>query len=205
MDEPQPDTDLLLNRASAGDPSATQELLDRYRPRLRGMVAVHLDQRIQARIDPSDVVQEALAEAFEKLPGYAQQRTISFYPWLRQIAWQRLVKLHHKHLRATRRSVEREDRGELPLTEDSILQLADKFTSSLTEPGEALVKQEIRERVRAGLNELRYADREVLVMRYLEHLSIREISETLEVNLETVKKRHTRALERLERILGDTS
>ena len=205
MHDTQPDTDQLLKRVSAGDPSATQELLDRYRPRLRAMVAVHLDQRISARIDPSDVVQEAMVEALAKLPSYAQERTISFYPWLRQIAWQRLVKLHKKHLAATRRSVKREDRAELPLSDDSIIQLADRLASSGTEPGQALVKEEIRERVRAALDELRYADREVLVMRYLEHLSIKEISASLEVTQDTIKKRHTRALERLERVLGDTS
>ena len=205
MHESQPDTDQLLNLVSEGDQFATQKLFDRYRPRLRGMVAVHLDQRIRMRVDPSDVVQEAFAEAFEKLPEYVQKRTISFYPWLRRIAWQRLVKLHEIHIEATRRSVEREDHCELPLPEDSVMQLAEKFAASDTEPGQALVKQEIRERVRAALDELPYSDREVLVMRYLEHLTINEISETLEVNQEAVKKRHLRALERLERVLGDSS
>ncbi len=204
MHDQQSDTDQLLNLASEGDPSATQELLDRYRPRLKGMVAVHLDQRVQARVDPSDVIQEALAEAFEKLPEYMQERAISFYPWLRRIAWQRLVKLHRRHLIASRRSVKREQGGKLPLPDDSLMQLATKFASSGTEPGDALVKQEMRERVRTALAELKHADREVLVMRYLEHLSIQEISETLEVNQEAIKKRHTRALERLERLLGDS-
>ncbi len=205
MHEQQPDTDLLLNLASAGDQAATQKLFDRFRPRLRGMVAVHLDKRISARIDPSDVIQEAFAEAFEKLPDYVQQRTVSFYPWLRRIAWQRLVKLHETHLEATRRSVKLENPGAMPLPDDSLMQLAGQLASSGTEPGQALVKQEMRERVRAALEQLRHADREVLVMRYLEHLTIKEISETLEINQETVKKRHTRALERLERFLEDTS
>jgi RNA polymerase sigma-70 factor, ECF subfamily len=205
MHDPQLDTDQLLTLAASGDQSATQKLLDRHRPRLRSMVAVHLDPRISARVDPSDVVQEALVEAYKRLPAYAQDRAISFYPWLRQIAWQRLLKLHHKHLSATRRSVQREQRAELPLPDDSMQQLANQLVSSSTEPGQRLVKQEIQQRVRAALDELRHADREVLVMRYLEHMSITEISETLELNPATVKKRHTRALQRLGRILGDVS
>lgn len=205
MHDQQPDTDQLLDLISAGDESATQLLFDRYRPRLRGMVAVHLDHRLRPRIDPSDVVQEAMAEAFEKLPEYNQQRAVSFYPWLRRIAWQRLVKLHRRHLKASRRSVEREDGAELQLPDDSVMQLANRFAASTTDPGQALVREEMRERVRTALDELSYTDREVLVLRYLEHLSVKEISETLEINQETAKKRHTRALERLERILGDTS
>ncbi len=203
MHDQQPDTDQLLDRVSAGDQSATQVLFERYRKRLNGMVAVHLDRRVRTRLDPSDVVQETFAEAFKKLPGYVRDRNIAFYPWLRRIAWQRLVKLHEKHLQATRRSVQRED-GAMSLPDDSIMQLANQLACSGTEPGQAIVKQEMRERVRTALEELRHADREVLVMRYLEHLSIQEISETLEVSKEAVKKRHFRALERLERILGDT-
>ena len=83
-----------------------------------------LDRRprvLLTRTAPFGVVQEALVEAFEKLPGYAKERTISFYPWLRQIAWQRLVKLHQRHITASRRTVEREDQAELPLSEDSVL------------------------------------------------------------------------------------
>ena len=56
-------TDDLLRRAEAGDPAACQELLARFRERLRLMVAVRLDRRLAARVDPSDVVQEALADA----------------------------------------------------------------------------------------------------------------------------------------------
>ena len=205
MHESQSDTDQLLKLACAGDQSATQELLDRFRPRLRGMVAMHLDRRLSARIDPSDVVQEALADAFQRLPEYANSRTISFYPWLRQIAWQRLVKLHRKHLITVRRSVKREDQPEITLPDDSVQRLVDKFVSSGDGPFQRLLAKELQERVRTALDDLRHTDREILVMRYLEHMSITEISETLDEKLTTVKKRHTRALERLQRILGDNS
>jgi RNA polymerase sigma-70 factor (ECF subfamily) len=203
MSDPQLDTDQLLARAASGDQSAIQELLDLHRLRLRRMVAVNIDPRVSARFDPSDVVQEALVEAYQRLPAYARDRTISFYPWLRQIAWQRLVKLQQKHLMAARRSVTREEAGEFVLPDDSVQQLAHRLASSAMELGSRLVKQEMQQRVRAALEELRASDREVLVMRYLEHMSIAEISETLELNLNTVKKRHTRALERLRHLLGD--
>lgn len=203
MPDSQPDTDQLLNLTVAGDQTAAQELMTRYRPRLRRMVVVHLDRRISARIDPSDVVQEAFAEAFQKLSSYAKERTISFYPWLRQIAWQRLVKLHKTHLAAARRSVAREDHGKLPLPDESVAQLVDRLTSSASEPAQKVVKEEICQRVRTALAGLRAADRELLVMRYLEHMSLKEISEATATSLTAVRKRHTRALERLEQELTD--
>jgi RNA polymerase sigma-70 factor (ECF subfamily) len=167
------------------------------------MVAVHLDSRISARLDPSDVVQEALTEAFQRLPEYLQERPVAFYPWVRKLAWQRLVKLHRAHLVAARRSVRREDEVDMQLPDDSVQQLAGKLAASGTDPGQKVIKQELQQRASAALDELRAADRELLVMRYLEHMTLQEISETLNVSLSAVRKRHTRALQRLEKLLGD--
>ena len=65
----QSDTDELdlLRAAESGDDAAGQRLLARHRDRLRQMVAVHLDRRLAARVDPSDVVQEALARRRSRL------------------------------------------------------------------------------------------------------------------------------------------
>jgi RNA polymerase sigma-70 factor (ECF subfamily) len=82
----QPDTEELLARAANGDASAGQNVLQRHRDRLRHMVAVRLDRRLAARIDPSDVVQEALADAGRKLSAYLRDRQLAFYPWLRRLA-----------------------------------------------------------------------------------------------------------------------
>ena len=52
-------SDELLRRAGAGDPNALAELFARHRDRLRRMVRLRLDRRLQGRVDPSDVLQEA--------------------------------------------------------------------------------------------------------------------------------------------------
>src|SRR4051794_28398160 len=101
-------TDELLDRVAAGDDDARQRLLRRYRARLRRMVAVYLDPRVTARIDPSDVVQEALADAHRHLDRYARDRPLPFYPWIRQFAWERVVQVHRHHIGAGKRSVTRE-------------------------------------------------------------------------------------------------
>src|SRR5207248_2646216 len=89
------ETEELLARARRGDDSARQTLLARHRDRLGRMVAVRLDRRVAPRVDPSDVVQEALFEADRRLPEYLREHPLPFYPWLRRIAWERLVKIHH--------------------------------------------------------------------------------------------------------------
>jgi RNA polymerase sigma-70 factor (ECF subfamily) len=78
------DTDELLRRAGAGDRLARGALLQRHRDRLRRLIALRLDPRLAARIDPSDVVQEVLVEADRRLDRYVSDRPLPFYPWLRR-------------------------------------------------------------------------------------------------------------------------
>ncbi len=111
---PNPDTEQLLLAVSHGDTTARGQLLERHRPKLRRMVAVRLDRRLAARVDPSDVVQESLVEAAARLDEYVRDSPLPFYPWLRRIASDRLVDASRKHLHAGRRSVEREEPAALP-------------------------------------------------------------------------------------------
>lgn len=194
-------TEELLRRAGSGDDSALQQLLGVHRDRLRRMVAARMDPRMAARVDPSDVVQEALLEASKKLADYLRERPIPFYPWLRQLAWEQLVNLHRRHVRAQRRSVLREEY--VGLSDDSAVQLARCLMSSGTSPSGQLLRAEMRDRVRTALARLASPDREVLVMRYVEGLSTPEMAGILGVSERTVQSRHRRALERLQTLLGD--
>jgi RNA polymerase sigma-70 factor (ECF subfamily) len=73
-------------------------LLTRHQERLRSLVSLRLDHRLQGRIDPSDVIQQAYLEASRQLADYLKNPAIPFYLWLRLITGQRLVALHRHHL-----------------------------------------------------------------------------------------------------------
>jgi RNA polymerase sigma-70 factor (ECF subfamily) len=195
------DTDQLLQRSQAGDRHARGVLLQRHRRRLRHMVALHLDRRLAARLDPSDVVQEILAEADRRLDDYLRRRPLPFYPWLRQLAFDRLAAAHRHHVRAERRSVTREDGEPLGLPGGSALQLADRLLASGLCPSEACRREELRDRVRGALAALTESDREVVVLRYLEQLTAREVGAILGVGEAAAKKRALRALQRLRALL----
>jgi RNA polymerase sigma-70 factor (ECF subfamily) len=197
------DTDQLLRRAAAGDADARSQLLARHRQRLLRMIEVRLDRRLRPRIDPSDVVQDALAEAAQKLSDFARRRPLPFYPWLRRLAWERLVQLLRCHLRAQRRSVRREEPGGLPLPDESAGHLAERLAARGSSPSQRLRHAEQRRRVQQTLTRLGGADREVLVLRYLEDLSTAEIASVLELTESAVKMRQLRALQRLRDLLSD--
>src|SRR5262245_59089628 len=199
----QPDTNELLDWANRGDALARQRLLERHRARLRRSVAVRLDGRVAVRVDPSDLVQETLAEAAARLAEYLRQRPLPFYPWLRQIAWDRLVEAHRRHLHAGRRSVTREVPGSVPLPDESAALLADRLVARGSSPSRRLIRAELRDRLKAALDRLPPRDREVLVMRHLEQMEIAEIAAVLGLTPGAVMTRHTRALARLRSLLDD--
>jgi RNA polymerase sigma-70 factor (ECF subfamily) len=200
----QPDTDELLRQAAEGDADAPARLLARHRDRLHRMVSCRLDRRLAARVDPSDVVQEVLVEASQKLEDYLRQRPLPFYPWLRHLAWEQLTTLHRRHVRAHRRTVLREEPGLVGLPEDSALELANRLVSSASSPSQRLLRKELRQRVQAALLRLPWRDREVLVLRHMEQLSVAESAAVLGVSPGAVKVRHVRALERLRTLLDET-
>ena len=198
-----PDTHELLSQAQRGDRRAKAELLDRHRDRLRRMVAVRLDRRLLPRLDPSDVVQDTLTEAAQKLSEYLRERPVPFYPWLRRLAWEHLVRLHEQHVKAGRRSVAREERSLTGLPDESAAQLANQIAASMPSPDRRLIDAEIKSRLMQALAELADVDREILVLRYLEQLSGREIADALNINEAAARKRHARALDRLTRKMED--
>src|SRR3954466_5551695 len=142
MSAPGPDTSALLASAAAGDAHARDRLLGRHRDRLRRMVAVRLDGRLAPRVDPSDLIQETLAEAAVRLSDFLRERPLPFYPWLRQIAWDRLVAAHRRHLHAGRRSVARGRPWSVALPDESAGQLADRLVAGGTSPSGRLIRTE---------------------------------------------------------------
>jgi RNA polymerase sigma-70 factor (ECF subfamily) len=196
------DTDQLLYLFEQGEPSAAATLLTRHKKRLRRMVQLRLDPRLVARLDPSDVVQDVLAEAHKRLAAYAHEREIPFYPWLRSIAWDKLVEMKRRHVVAGRRSVRREA-GQLDLSGDSELILIKRLVASTGTPSDQLIRDEMRARIKSAIGQLPRRDHEVIVLRHLEEMTFPETAAVLGISESAVYSRYRRALERLHRLLHE--
>ena len=195
------ETEKLLRRAARGDAAALDALLGLHRARLKQMVKARMDRRLHARLDPSDVVQDALAEAWNGFPRYVRSRSLPFYPWLRQIAWQRLIQLHRLHVRAQKRSVAREDRWAASLPDHSAVALGTALLAPGSSPSQQAQRKELCARIQEALAVLAERDREVLVLRHVERLSTREVAAVLGIKEGTVRVRLLRALQRFRDVL----
>ena len=143
MDKDWADSADLLAQARAGDRRAMDSLLNRHRERLRRMVEVRLDTRLQARLDASDVVQEAYVEVAGRLEDYLRDPTLPFFLWLRLVVGERLMKLHRHHLGTQMRDAGREVslyRGALPAASSAAL--AAQLLGRHTSPTQALLRAE---------------------------------------------------------------
>ena len=197
------DTDELLRFASTGDDQAGERLLERHRDRLRRLVAVRLDSRLATRVDASDVVQDTLTTAHRGLAEYLHNKPIAFYPWLRQIALNRLTDLYRFHVRAGKRSLDREVPISPGVNDESAMQLAQQLVDSCSSPSRQLLHAELKLRVMAALDQLPNVEREIMVMRHLERLPIKEIAVILEMPTGSVMSRHYRAVRTLRRLLDE--
>src|SRR5437667_11491129 len=92
------DTILLIERVRFFEQKTAYEIFARYRERLRRMVDMRLDRRLHARIDASDVIQEAYVDVVSRLEEYLRDPRLPLFLWLRLVVGDRLTKLHRHHL-----------------------------------------------------------------------------------------------------------
>ena len=198
------DNDRLLRQAATGDQEAWGDLLTHHRGRLRCMVSLRIDPRLQGRIDPSDVLQEAFLTASLRLGEYTRNPAVPFYVWLRQLTGQQLALLHRHHLGTKQRDARREiSLYGGPFPQASSAALAARLLGHGPHPSEAAMQAERALRMEQALNLLEPLDREVLALRHFEQLATAEVAQVVGISEAAASKRYVRALQKLKGVLRD--
>ena len=195
----------LLQNARQGESSAVNELMERHRNAVRQMIQMRLDRAVAARVDASDVVQDVLLEASQRLNDFIKSGSMPFHLWLRQLAKDRLIDMHRRHRGAQRRSVDREQRVAAGSSERSSLNLDGVLADGQLTPAAASIRREIEQRFLTALQELGDDDRDIILMRHQEHLTNSEVAEALGLSQPAAGMRYLRALRKLREVLGETS
>jgi RNA polymerase sigma-70 factor (ECF subfamily) len=206
MDESWGESVDLIERARRGEHDALNALFARHRDRLRRMVDIRLDPRLQARLDASDVVQDAYVKVTERLDEYFRQPKVPFFLWLRLVVGEQLTWLHRHHLGTGMRAAGRErSLSPASVPEASSAALAAQLVGRHTSPTQQLARAERVRRVREALNALDPVDREVLSLRHFEELTAAETAQVLGIEEAAAAKRFFRATKRLKAILGSST
>jgi RNA polymerase sigma-70 factor, ECF subfamily len=196
--------DELIRLAARGEAEALAELFSCYRGRLWRMIRLRLDRRLQGRVDPSDVLQDAYIDMAERLPEYAGRAEIPFFVWLRMVVGERLLRVHRHHFGAAMRDVTREislHHGAFP--EASSASLAAQLLGQITSASRAALRTEMKLRLQEVLNAMDPIDREVIALRHFEELQNDEVAAVLGLTKAAASKRYVRAMIRLRASLAD--
>jgi len=154
---------------------------------------------LAARLDPSDVVQEAQLSATQRIDDFLKRKPMPFRLWLRRTAYERLIDLQRHHLKRGRRSVHRE----VAFPDRSSILLARHLMRPGSSPSQRMQARELAQRAAHALSQLPDLDRQIVVMRHGEEMSFEEIGCVLDLEAATARKRFGRALLRLQKILSD--
>jgi RNA polymerase sigma-70 factor (ECF subfamily) len=202
MDQDENNSVDLIRRAAAGEAADLAALWERYRGRLRQMIRLRLDRRLQSRVDPSDVLQEAYLDLADRLLDYARDRPMPPYLWMRLVTGQRLMQIHRRHLGTAMRDADREIslyQGALP--QASTASLAAQLLGHLTSASQAAARAERQLQLQQALNAMEPVDREIIALRHFEELSNGEAADVLGLSKGAASKRYVRALIRLQAAL----
>jgi len=188
-----------VERAASGEVSALDPIFTAYRERLKRLVTIRLDPRLQSRVDASDVIQEGLIDAWARLPDYLADPTrMPFYLWIRFLVRQRVAEAHRRHFGEGRDAGREISLYRSAMPEVNTAALAAHLLGQITSPSEAAIRAERCIRLQEALNAMDDIDREILVLRHYEQLSNGEAALVLGLDKSAASKRYIRALIRLK-------
>lgn len=188
-----------LNALQAHGETAAVEFFERDKERLRLFVMHRTDERLLGRVDWDDVLQETFLVVQKRYPEFVARPSVPFYVWMRSLAGQVMIDLHRRHLGAQKRAVSREVslHERLPFHSTST-SLASLLSASGLSPSHAAIQAEQLEQLRGSMEQMNDTDREVLVLRHMEHMTNGEVAAALGIDKSAATKRYVRALKRIK-------
>lgn len=192
----------LVDQVIRGDRRALARLFDHYRERLWRIINFRIDQRLQGRVDPDDVLQEAYLAAEQRISHFLHDSPQGFFIWLRLLCNQTLIDVHRRHLGTQARDAGRDRSLQSGWTSQSTsFSLSFRLLGHMTSPSQAVVRAELSEQLNLALSSMGELDREVLALRHFEELTNSETARILGLTEQAASARYVRAVSRLRKVL----
>lgn len=189
---PPGDQDLeeLLRLARLGEEEALGQLLQGFRPYLLRIANSEVPGGLQAKVGPSDVVQEALVEALKCFARFQGLTLAELQGWLRTILKRQVCQVTRHYEVTEKRQADRE----VPLTGLDSQETA--LAADQSSPSFRAGRQEEAVLVHAVLQQLPDHYRQILIWREWEELPFAEIAQRLGKSVDAARMVWWRALER---------
>lgn len=191
-----------LERALRDRPEETlSKVFTQQRSALRQLVAARIGPSLRTRVDPSDVVQETLIDAFQRLNQYLDNPKVPFTRWLFTLAEQKAITAHRRHVKAGKRSVVRESK--VGKTNSETAPIEELLRANMSDPLWTLQKVERLALLQEAISTLSLQSQAIVRMRFLEGRQLADIAEELGMTVDAVSKRAMRSLVKLCSVAKD--
>jgi RNA polymerase sigma-70 factor (ECF subfamily) len=180
------------------------QLFELYRQYLRLLAHMEIDERFQAKIEPSDIVQQTFLEAHRDFGKFRGKTEGELMAWLRQILAGNLADHVKRYYGAQQRDVHAERSLQDELDRSSAA-MDRGLIGRQTSPSQSAARREQAVVLADALGRLTVDHREVLVLRHLKGLKFPEVAQRMERSLGSVQQLWARAIAQLRRELGDES
>jgi RNA polymerase sigma-70 factor (ECF subfamily) len=174
----------MLKRLHDGDRTAMAELYDRYFDRVYSLVFNQVDRN---RDVAEDIVQETFLAALKSAKGFKGRS--SAYTWLCSIAYHKVADHYRRQSRERKRMVSGVDVDTIDVSENPGRQ---------PQPDSLIESAETRQVVNEALAKLPWDYRQVLILKYVEELSVQEISQIMDRSPKSVEGLLTRSRKALQ-------
>jgi RNA polymerase sigma-70 factor (ECF subfamily) len=183
------------NPSSVADLAALGRLWGEHRERLLAMLDRRIDPGLRQRVGAEEILQNTFLDAAREWTSYQRGSRMRPYAWLYRLALDRLIEEYRKHTRSARNL-----KCELPWPDDYSAVLGGQLIDGGTGPLTAAQRAELADRVNKVLALLPDGDRDLLLMRYFDQLSAREIGDVCSLTENAVNVRVFRAIKKLQQI-----
>jgi RNA polymerase sigma-70 factor (ECF subfamily) len=194
------DISRLIRDARRAAPGALDGLLEAYRNYLGLVARTGIDQSLQGKADPSDLVQETLLKAHQHFGQFRGQTEAELVAWLRQILARNLADLVRRFRAAEARQVARE-RSLEDLVGAPAQPLGRLLAGAGGSPSQSAQRRELSVVLADALAELSADYREVIVLRSIEELDWEEVARRVRRSEGAVRMLWARALKQLRPLI----
>ena len=192
----------LLARAQAGSEEAFGDLLELYRSYLLWAADKEMDRALQAKVGPSDVVQDAFMEAQRLFARFQGDSGDQFRAWLRTLLDHKVLEQRQRYQTTQKRQLQREQSLE---TSGPAGSLAECLPGEASTPSAGVMREEEASRLRQFVERLPEVQRQVVVWHHWEEVTFAEIGRRLQRSEDAVRMIFGRAMDRLaEEVEGES-
>ncbi len=182
---PPPERDAeMLERLRDGDGTAMAELYDRYFDRVYSLVFNQVDRNKEVA---EDIVQDTFLAALKSAKGFKGRS--SAYTWLCSIAYHKVADHYRRQSRERKRMVSGIDVDTVDDEENPGRQ---------PQPDSLIESAETRQVVHEALSRLPWDYRQVLILKYVEEMSVQEISQVMDRSPKSIEGLLTRSRKALQ-------